>query len=612
VSAFGGTTELFYRHGALGFLYSIYSITIMDISEPKNLHVVGHINTLSALGIPLGMTVVENLLVIPMLEKGLKAMDISRLEDPQVVDFMPEIEFAEDVTSLDHWLFIAAGTELKIIDLTNPQNPIQKRNIPASLFRLPKEKIPQGYREDFTSVESVRFTDNGYLVVVGGKIITKYDSEDVKYLFYYSTVDIRNPNESKIVDVGLFEYTPFVPPKIIGNRVFFIVLGGLDIFEVSDEGAFLKLGEIIPESRDIPSQLGFPALDGNFLYSPYLKFYEGIAPILKYDISDIKNPRLVEDFTMIGQSLFVEIIGDTFFYEELIDNPRLIARDLRKSNLPIIGELIVSVMPDSIGAEGSVISTIDTLAGRFMTYDIHNPNIPKFLGFTTAQTSGMNMTHFGNYAIADKTIFDVVDPQKPKLLGKLTISIPREYPEVGIIPDAAITVNHLFTHHGGIYVLAETFEDDLLKPYLISYAYGQAEPLEQIAYIPLSTTPEVAALGDHYLVVGSGSRADLNEVGKGTVAIYDVRNPSAPRFHNTFETGAVDALAIDGNRLFVAVIGPVGSQNIYVYDINENTIEQLPSYISLDGAFSRQFLHDQEIFLIARDGILYGAFNTIS
>ena len=230
-----------------------------------------------------------------------------------------------------------------------------------------------------------------------------------------------------------------------------------------------------------------------------------------------------------------------------------------------------------------------------------------------------NVANFGNYVLTNKKIFDITNPSSFQFVGPLDISIP----SVGgdNVSEDDVVVRQHFAHRDGVYVLVDVQDGNASVPYLLPYAFGDTEPLEQIAAIPLATTPQAAALGDRYLVVGSGSRAEGTEAGTGRVAVYDVSVPNSPRLHGTIETGAVDAVAVENSRFYIAVIGDVGDQNIFVYDISEDGISRLSFRISLDEAFADYSddyadigfpdfaLQAAETFLIARDGVLYGAFS---
>ncbi len=626
ISSFGGAADTMRRSGTLAFLSRPYSVSIVDLSDPTNLRDIGHVSTISGSVPIMGLAAVENLLFVPLGFEGLKTFDISRLEDPESVDVLPGFHVAKGVDVRDTWVYVAAADRISIIDASDLSAPRVRSTIAADrFFHATSDVAP-----DFSEILSVSATAGEYLFVYW----MTFDFNTMEAEVFYAIVDVHDSQRPQITSSKKSEPNMYMTPKIIGDRLFFpLSSGGLGIFEVTEEGKLAKLTEIVPGDGKTEGWLLEPALDGDLLYVPLtlthpinsLSDESGKplgTPILAYDISDVSNPRLVLGDPETYQSPiddadsgFVHIMGETLFYENQLG--QLVARDLRAPGFPVLSQTQEHAPdPVAIASEGSIVQTVDNYQNRFRMFDHRLPDSPRLIGTASIGASSSNIANFGNTVLSNRTILDVADPGSPRVFAELSISIPNDDPPGGTVPEASIAVTHQFAHRDGVYALAEVSGNESMIPYLISYAVGGENPLEQIASIPLATTPHVAALGDRYLVVASGNRSGPRDTGNGTIAIYDVSNPATPTLHSTTETDAVDALAIDGNRFYAATMAGAYQQRINMYNIVEETVVQLSHYIRLDNIISKftattTALRANSTYLIARDGVLYGAFTNV-
>lgn len=529
------------------------------------------------------------------------------------------------------WLYLACQDDgVAIVDFEDPDFTTLSSLIGVEQFFPEHEVVPNAFIQD------VDLTENGFLAVLG-----VHTPESITELIglrsgtsFCGTIDIRDPNNPRVVRyIELESYSVLGRITTHGNSIFITVDGGLDILGVADDGQIEKLSEIIPGERGDGYALYDPGIHENTLYSEYINGANiSLSHKRVYDISDIRNPRFLPDHPLSFSpfSGVINFVADDALYESSL------VRDLTKEDAPELTELpMQGPVWTRLGGEGSA-TQVQSLTNDVFLYSFSQPAEPAPLS-TTKDTGvdlppyqsllNSNAANFGNYMLFGKAIFDITDPAVfHETVRELQIQLPSS--DAGTVAQDSIEVRQHFAHGDGLYVLAEAREADSTAPYLISYAIGEQEPLSQVAAITLKTAPEVAALGDRYLVIGSGERATPAEAGSGQVAVYDIAEVTSPRLHAIVETGAVDAVAVDRNRVYVEVIGDVGNQNIFAYEILEGSsvpeenITQLPYFISLDEAFAEYSEEDpepdrpsqgvdlqaSETYLFAREGVLYGVF----
>ena len=635
LSNMAGGAWNFRRSGSVGVLHKGFSCTMFNLSNPREPSIWRHVSFPNYVN---SSVFAEEWLFYPELEAdGVThwgTLKIPSHQDPFQDDILPEnIKSLRAEKGNYHrpWLYLACGEDgLAIVNFADSTAPELSIQILAQDFLL---------GEEWSSalnvvIEDADITSNGFVGVLG----RGYFSTPPQIRSFLSTVDVTDPNQPRITGFSQLEsmviWTRLSPFR--GNRILAPVDGGVDVFGVSDEGLLSKLGEIIPEGRGNSWTLMDPTLDGDTLYAAYFTDKQmPTYPVLAYDISDPSKPELkfgdpVAKTSPLGSASWTTLVDNVLYAGGAVTNYYDI-RDLDEGVPKYLGNVdSMPGYPFSLGGEGSILQIRNAWA-HFYMYNFTQPNLTGFLDTTLPPTLihyppaswfFSNIANFGNYALVEKQVFDITDPYSIEERDKLSISIP-DTSTGELIPQASISVAHNCAHGRGVYVLVDVkVAEDVYTPYLVSYALDENPPLRQIEAVQLPIAPRKAALGDRYLVVGSGTRPDATERGTGKVAVYDIGDPASSRLLGTVETGAVDALAIDDSRFYVAMIGDVGDQNIFAYDImDDGSITQLPQYISLDEAFAdyagdfadigfpELSLQATETYLIARDKVLYGGFS---
>ncbi|MFC1734998.1 LVIVD repeat-containing protein [Candidatus Hydrogenedentota bacterium] len=265
-----------------------------------------------------GVYIANNLCYVAWNRDGLHILDISdpeNIEELSWLDMPNPKNLAEDIWVTGTDVYIAEGTGLAIVDAADPRNPKIHKYIMADPVNMANW------------IEGVRRVGD-YLYVAAHSKLRIFDVSDPANANQVSELKVREAKDLAVRDglCHIAEWTGYsivdVKDPLNPKELAFINFGprhkvkGVDV-ELKDNHAFVSCGPqgvhiidftdpkdpfIANTVRTPPSIQGVEIL-GDYLY--VCTVYK--TGILKYDISDVMNPVLVDTFDTPGASLNVKI-----------------------------------------------------------------------------------------------------------------------------------------------------------------------------------------------------------------------------------------------------------------------------------------------------------------
>jgi hypothetical protein len=483
---------------------------------------------------------------------GIKIVDIKDPSNLAVVGSYYVSSNTRSVFIYGHSLFAVTNSDMYILDISNPIQPVYKSNI----------DIPG-------NLESVH-VDGGYAAVAAG-----YDKAYIINIF-----DQYNPYIVGSCDTG--------DPISRANDVFvegqYVYIGddmGLLVYDIGNPTTPVLLGFCnIGDSAN-----GF-FIDGNYAYVAKNEYC-----LLKIQKADRVQPSLV-DFLTATNCYGVAIVGK---YAYLGCSYSLVIYDISDpQNHVFIGAHSIISRGYDMEVEGDLLY-IAAGDGGLEIVDISNPVSPTLVGTYNIPIDVRNIDVEGNVAfLADRDvglyIVNVSNPSSPTLISSYTS--PSGVFDVDVCGNYAYITIVL---GGGLQVINIT---DLTIPtlggsYLYSGAYFEVVVSGNIAYVNEGmyglhifdvsnpSNPSPIFMGElaeaENIVVSGGIAYLLSRFGYFT--IVNVSNPSLPEILTSYEIGIgigpveADELVLEDDYLYVAYSnGP--KEGLAVIEVNRNKARQ--------------------------------------
>ena len=266
-----------------------------------------------------GFFISNDLLYVAWNREGLRIIDISdpdNLHELSWLDMPNDGNLAEDIWVTGTEVYMADGTGLAIIDASDPRNP----------------KVDSYFKDTSGSmanwIEGVR-REGDYLYVAAHSRLRIFDVSDPKNAKEISELKVRVAKDLAVRDglCHIAEWTgytivdvsdPFNPKELsymhFGDKG---KVKGVDV-ELKDNYAFVSCSgqgvhiidfsdpenpEIVATAADGKNSIQGVEILGDYLYVATV--YD--RGVLKWDISDIRNPVLVDTFDTPGAALNVKI-----------------------------------------------------------------------------------------------------------------------------------------------------------------------------------------------------------------------------------------------------------------------------------------------------------------
>jgi len=370
------------------------ALDIIDISDPKSLTLRSSIE-MTAHSYPTDIEIVNNYAYVTHW-KGLRIIDISNIDSPIV---KKDIETRNNgfykIKVINSTAYIATSTGLEIIDISNPIDPIVKGYYGTEI-------------EDFSLLGKY-----AYLVGSNGLEI----------------LDISNPTSQQLKDLVNKE-SSLIYEDITYIKENYAYTKSKEILDVSNPST----PQVIAKLKEVPNVVANS-------YG-YISYYNS-SNIKIIDLRDPKNPKEVNNTVNI-EGLNIRAAKGSFLYADDYEN-NLYILDIKNPSSPVI----ISVFKDinfhirGIKVKGNYIY-IETYK-NLKIIDISDPKSPKLqssLTLTEADSSYYN-THIEisnsyYYSIRNNKliIIDIHDKNSPKLINEFKVK--------GIEPNFAIKNNFLY------------------------------------------------------------------------------------------------------------------------------------------------------------------------
>ncbi len=383
--------------------YDLGVVDISDINKPKYLGKVSG----SYIG---GCYFYNNyLFTLDQWGAGVEVLKIISNGDPVLLStFEPLSGYIID--GKDNYLYIVNSKDEKgniyIYDISSPVFPYWKDTIVA------KKLIPGNY------VYNGQYSGNGYVLI---HMTTSFTGEDY--------IEVVNSTTHEVTDY--FDKDSQYDINLLGRigDINFIQKDNAILFEKVDENGKLQLVSSIDFNDENPSLANIWE-ENNYLYIGLSK------KIMVYDISDIKNPKVVKIIDNATKSFPKGIYYNNYLY--LIDGYETGLSSLKIYNLKNSSTVWSNFDSDSemvrdIGIYNSylfvTIYDSDNKSLDLYIYSLDNPEKPvlvkKIENFAGCDDNDAKLQIFNNYLIAWSYnhiwVFDISNPNEPVLKGKIFI-----------------------------------------------------------------------------------------------------------------------------------------------------------------------------------------------
>lgn len=427
--------------------------------------------------------------------------------------------YTMDIDTSGDYGYIAGDTNIKVIDIQNPE-------IPVSIG-------------DYFSIL------RGYDVTVDGNYV--YIAADTDGLFIYDTVSSQF--------VGKYDTNRYARDvKIKGTTAYIADSNDLVILDISNPSSPILLG-----SCYIPGGAGGLSVSGDYAY--VASYSSGLTVV---DISISSAPEVVGNYDTVGSVNKVSIVGD---YAYIADhNNGLVILDISTPSTPIFkGSYDTVAYARDVVIYGNYAYVTDDYNG-LVVINISTPATPEYV--TTYDTPG-NAKYVSidgdKLYVTDQTglvVLDISSPASPTLAGSIIttgtaygVSVSGNYAYIAdydndlVIVDISNPTSLEIVRDGTLkYPLSIKVEGD--------YAYiADREKGLVILNVSNPTAPTFSGsydTGYAYEVAVDGDYAYVASAGDG-LDIIDISNPLTPTFVGKYDSaGYVYGVVVKGDYAYIA------------------------------------------------------------
>lgn len=433
--------------------YDYNKMKIVDISNPLSLEDLATIDYVSGDTVAVG-----NYLYIA--DNALKVVDISDLENIATVGTIAA-EYAAEVKVVDNYAYLAHREGIKIIDISDPTNPVEYNNIDMpdryiKNIEIVGNYIYAGSIGSFIIVDISNKNDPTIIEIFGNYSLSSIN--DIKVIGDYAYIaeglgegqgagfkilDISNPISTTLL--GLYK-TKYATDLALNGQDTYVVNAGKtasSIIDVSTTSSPSLLGNFYTQSTQSIK------IKDNFAY--VLDYTEGLKV---FNISDTSLPDLNASLEIEG-SRGIDLCDN---YAYIVASSKLNIVDISNTeSLSLQGDINITSAYE-VAVSGNYAYVVADNNGLNIV-DISNPSSPTLVNTILKDTTLRDISVQGNYAY-------VAHYTTPGGISVVDISTPGQEVVVGNIavkPARAVVVkdNYAYTscHGGGIEII------DVSNPY---------------------------------------------------------------------------------------------------------------------------------------------------
>lgn len=402
------------------------------------------------------------------------------------------------------------GGGMLVLDISDPKNPVEIAfhpgvDIPSAYINknwIHREKRLIGFQPSGRSVKVLDITDPRKFKTIWTEEVNKTSA----------------PRHDSTGSVAIQGNTIFVASGSLNYEE-----GSLKVYEADDNlknwklvGAYKGKGEICrgPYRHGMAFSRLTPV--GNYLLASRATY-----GLLVFDISNHKNPRLINGLPLAGECFGVAVAGNRAYAAMNFGGLAVIDLKNRRVTKTVRGP--ISPLPWGVAAQGNY-----AFAARKFIVDATDINNPKYLAPIAAHydngiTVDGNRLFYGNGGTL--TMTDITDPSKPKV---------RSNTNIGTFFGLAVRGRHLFVGHRkkGLQVYDVS---DMTKPKLVA-ENGSQGGIKRIA------------VAGNVLVAGKVTGRNRSEL----INLYDISDALNPRFVSEIRGECNFGLAAKGDYFYAA------------------------------------------------------------
>ena len=326
-------------------------LQVIDISEPASPVLAGTHN----MGEARDVAVAGDLAFVPGGASGLQLVQVRYFEDPVLVGSYNTPGIAREIAVAGNLAFIADGTNMRVIDISDPANPT-----------FAGSALTQSSTRDVAVAGDYAFTAEG--------------SAGLQVL------DISDPtNPTFASDFNLPGYSYGI--AVAGDYAFLADdTNGLDVIDISDPTLTQYAG-----NYNTPGNAYAVAIAGDHAF--VADFGHGLQVI---DISDPSNPALAGSYNTPGRALGVAIAGDFAFVADYYNGLQVI--DISDPSNPVFaGNYDTPNVAEDVTIVGDHAFVTDWTTG-LLVLDITDPANPVLAGDYNTPTTAWAVAVAGNHA----------------------------------------------------------------------------------------------------------------------------------------------------------------------------------------------------------------------
>jgi hypothetical protein len=493
----------------------------LDVGNKKAI-----IGSVDAPGHALDVAVVDDIAYVAY--DGLKVIDISNPQNPNIIGSIYTPGGAKGVTVVGDTAYVVAKKSgLHVIDISSPASPQIIGTVDTPVYAL-----------DVTVVGNIAY------VADGGSGL--------------QVIDISNPAAPQII--GSVN-TPGVAygVSVVGNTAYVADWGsGLQVIDISNPASPQIIGSV-----DTPSYAYDVTVKNDTAY--VADQYSGLQVI---DISNPASPQIIGSVNTPGDTEGVIVVGDTAYVADQYSGLQVI--DISSPASPqIIGSVNTPGSACGVTVVGDTAYVADSSSG-FQVIDISSPAESQIIGFVDmpGYAWGVSVTGDTAYVAGGSSGLQVIDisyPAAPQIIGSVDTLLSDDFRGVTVVGNIAYVADI------GLQVI------DISNP---------ANP-QIIGY--------VATPGYDRVVTVVGSTAYTSSSSSG-LQVIDISNPASPQIIGSVYTpGAACGVTVVGDTAYVAD----GWKDLQVIDISSPATPQIIGSVDIPGYVSGVTAVDNTAYVAA-------------